>query len=72
MISQSSMDKAAGHWQTDAMCLPYLYPTTAILALSTDLHAFFYLQNPITPVALWAEMLFTHIIMAANKIRHHS
>lgn len=47
-------------------------PNHSNLSLLTDLHAFFYLQNPITPVALWEEMLFTHIIMAPNKIRHHS
>ncbi len=59
-------------WQTDTMYLLYLYPTTVISAKISNVHAFIYLQNPITPVALWAKMLFIHISEAANEIRHHS
>ena len=59
-------------WQTDVYLL-YLSPTTAISASKiSNAHAFIYLQNPITLVALWAKVLFIHITLAANKIRRHS
>lgn len=44
----------------------------AILAKISHAHAFIYLQNPIMSVALWAVMLFVHITVAANEIKHHS
>lgn len=59
-------------WQTDTLYLLDLYPTTAISAKISNVHAFIYLQNPIMPLVLWAKMPFIHITGAANAIRHHS
>ena len=64
--------EALAEKQTDTYLL-YLYRATSISASRiSNVHAFINSQNPITPVALWVKMLFIHITLAANKIRHHS
>lgn len=52
--------------------LPYFFTSTAIGGQITPVFVAILTENQITPVALWAKMLFMHITMTPNKIKQHS
>lgn len=54
------------------MNLAYFFSRTAIGGQIPNVFVAILPENQITPVALWAKMLFMHITMTPNKIRHHS
>lgn len=54
-----------GDWQTVTMYLLYLFQTTPAKIGNTH-------NNCIVPETLWVKVLFIHINVAENKMRHYS